>query len=244
MATAAIGSHRRAVLRRQAMVTFKKCFHPVAGQFVFGIEPLRGVAAAAHPGGDVRRSIFQPGDFVFGMAIGTGGCVTHAGVHGLAMHTGRPILHLLVVAGPAGFSKVGIVQRRRRQIRRQNLMGIVAILAGRGVSAARFQRQAVDAGVIAFGLLLMADGAVDRLQMDIIVGMFDGDVGMATDAGVRFMGRSLQFGFIDEQGNGFAGGVGNGQSPVRVTIQTIAVLQTAQCRQDASQCQEAETQPP
>src|ERR1035438_1912291 len=75
VATAAVGGHGRAVLRRETVIAFKKRLHPVAGQFVFGVEPFRRVAATAHFGGRFRRTVFQRGDFVFGMAVGAGGRV-------------------------------------------------------------------------------------------------------------------------------------------------------------------------
>ena len=78
VATAAVGGHGRAVLRREAVIAVKEGLHPVAGQFVFGVEPFRSVAAAANLGGNFRRSVFQAGDLVFGMAVGAGGRVAHA----------------------------------------------------------------------------------------------------------------------------------------------------------------------
>jgi hypothetical protein len=47
---------------------------------------------------------------------------------------------------------------------------------------------------------------------------------MATNAGVGLVGGSLEFGFIHEQGDGVAGGVGDGECFVRVTLQAIAVF--------------------
>src|ERR1035437_6476179 len=70
VATAAVGGDGRAVLRREAVIAFKKRFHAVAGQFVFGVEPFRCVATTAHFRGNSRRTVFQGGDFVFGMAVG------------------------------------------------------------------------------------------------------------------------------------------------------------------------------
>ena len=78
-------------------------------------------------------------------------------------------------------------------------MRIVAVLAGGGIGVARLQGQTMHAGIVAFGLLLVAGDAMDGLQPDIVVGMLFRDVGMATDAGIGFVGGRLELRFIHEK---------------------------------------------
>lgn len=101
----------------------------------------------------------------------------------------------------------------------------MAIAAGCGVAMPVLQRDAMDAGVVTFRLPRMADGAVDRLERDVIVGMFGGDIGVASDAGIGFVRGGGELCLIDEQRDRPAGGIRFGEGIVAVAIQAITVLQ-------------------
>ena len=103
MATGAIGRQRRAVLRRQPVITLEESLHPVGRQIVFGIQPLGSVAVAANIGGNLqRRAALKADDFVFGMTIGAGGRFANAFGAGLAMNAGLNIFGGLGMAFAAG----------------------------------------------------------------------------------------------------------------------------------------------
>jgi hypothetical protein len=102
-------------------------------------------------------------------------------------------------------------------------MRTVAIRAGGGVFVARLVRQAVNAGAITFALLRVTARAIDGRDGPVVVGMFRGDVRMATDAGVGFMDGRGQDVLVNKQGFGHAGGIGHRQRLVGMAIQTVAV---------------------
>ena len=82
----------------------------------------------------------------------------------------------------------------------------------------------MDAQTITFRFLFVALGAIDRLGGDIVVGMFGGDVGMATGAGIGAVNRGHQFGHINVQGYFSSGGVGRRQSFVGMAIEAGTVF--------------------
>jgi hypothetical protein len=100
---------------------------------------------------------------------------------------------------------------------------IMAILAGRGVVVAGFKGQAVDAGVVAFGMARVADGAIDGLERNVVVGMTGGGVCMATDARIGAVNGGGEPGLVNEQRDDPAVGIGLGERIVAVAIETIAV---------------------
>ena len=76
----------------------------------------------------------------------------------------------------------------------------MAVLAGCGSRRmSGLEGEAVDAGVETGRLPRVADRAVHRRDRLVVVGMFDGDVGVTTDAGVRRVRGQFQFGLINEQ---------------------------------------------
>ena len=108
----------------------------------------------------------------------------------------------------------------------------------------RLGRQTMHAGVVAVSLFLVAGGAMDALQRDVVIRMLDRDIGVATKAGVGFVGGGLQLGFIHEQRNGMPGGVSDGKRLIGVTIQAITVLQSGPGWQGEGQDEKAERQMP
>ena len=158
------------------------------------------------------------------MAVGAGGRLAVAGGHGLAVHAFLHVLGRLVVTRAAGLGQPREMQRRRRGGGRQDRVAVVAVAAGRRALLPLGQGQAVDAGAVALGLLLVAPLAVDRLAGDVVVGVLVRDVGVAARAGVGLVDGGRELGHIHEQGDLLAGGVGLGQRLVRVTVQAGAVL--------------------
>ena len=86
------------------------------------------------------------------------------------------------------------------------------------------ESQTMDTGAIAFSLPLMALSALYFPGGNIIVRMLDRQVGMATGAGIRFVRGGSQFGRINKQRNGFAGGVGFEKGLIGMTIEAGAVF--------------------
>lgn len=82
-------------------------------------------------------------------------------------------------------------------------------------------------GAIAFGLFLMANRALGCPSRHIVVGVFGGDIAVATGAGIGPVDGSAQLAFIDKQGNGFARSVGFVQGFIRVAVQAGAILDLA-----------------
>ena len=242
VATGAVGDDGRAVLRRQAVIAFQVGFHPVGRKVIFAVEIDRGVAAAANLGNFQRRIVLQRLDFMFRMAVGAGGRVAFAGGHGLAVNAGRHVARLLRVAPAARLGLTHKMERRRRRGRRQNVVRTVAIRAGGGVLVAGLSRQAVNAGAVAFALLLVAARAIDRGHGPVVVGMFCGHVRMATDAGIGFVDGGRQDGRVNEQGFGYAGGVGCRQRVVGMAIQTVAVGKPRPRRQLPEEAKRGEEQ--
>ena len=74
----------------------------------------------------------------------------------------------------------------------------MTVLTGGSVRPAGFQRETVNAGAITVGLPLMARCAIHRPKSFVVVRMFHGRIGMATDAGIRAVSGSGEFCFIDE----------------------------------------------
>ena len=103
-------------------------------------------------------------------------------------------------------------------------MTIVTVAAGCGILSAFGQGQAVDAGAVALGLLLVARLAIGRFGREVIVGVIRGEVRVAARTGVGLVDGGLELGHINKEGNFFAGGVGLGEGLVPVTLQAGAVL--------------------
>ena len=128
------------------------------------------------------------------------------------------------MARTAGLRQFGEMQRRLRRGRRQYRMPAMAIAASGRVLPAFGGGDAVDARAVAFGLLRVAARAIDGEGRNIVIRMFDSDIGMATGAGIGLVDGGGEFGNIHKQRNLFARGVGFAQRFVRVTIQTGTVL--------------------
>ena len=103
-------------------------------------------------------------------------------------------------------------------------MAAMAIAASGRVFPAFGGGNAVKAGAVAFGLLRVAACAIDGPGRNIVIRMFDGDIGMATGAGIGLVDGGGEFGNIHKQRNLPARGVGFAQRLIRVTIQTGTVF--------------------
>ena len=78
-------------------------------------------------------------------------------------------------------------------------MRTVAILAGGGGFVTGLQCQAMNTGSITGGLPGMANGAIDRREGPVIVGMRRRDVGVATGATVGRVNRRRESGLVHEK---------------------------------------------
>jgi len=224
VATGAIGGDGGTVLRGEAVVALEKGLDAVIGQIVFGVQPLGGVAAATDFLGNLQAAL-ERFDFVLGMAVSANGGVTIAGGNGPAMDAGGPIGGFPGMAAPAGLGLRGPIHGGRRRVAGEDVVGVVAILAGSGVLMAGAECEAVNAGVVKVRLAGMADGAVDGLEGDVVVRMAGGGVGMATDAGIGVMNGRGEMGLVNKEGNDFAGGVGFGEGVIAVAVEAVAVGQ-------------------
>ena len=221
MATGAIGRHGRAVLRRQPVVAVEKGPHPVRREVVLGVQPLRGVAVAAHLG---RRTALEGGDLVLGMAIRACGRVPVARRHRLAMDTGLDVLGYLVVARPARLGQPREMKRGFRGVRGQDIMLPMAIAARRRPRLSLGQGHAMNARPVALRLLAMARGAVHPAHRHVVIGMFGAHAGMASHAGVCPVDGPCEPGGIHKEGDLLPGRIRLGQRLVRVAFQAGAVL--------------------
>lgn len=101
-------------------------------------------------------------------------------------------------------------------------------------------RQAMHAGPVTFGLFFMTSRAFRGFGGDIVVRMFEGNIAVATGAGIGAMHRSGQFGFIHKQPDGFAGGVGLVESLVGVAVEAGAVLNVSAESAEDGGCERAQ----
>ena len=140
------------------------------------------------------------------------------------------LLHLLrlAVTMPAGVRLVGPVHRRGRvAIIKQLVRLAVAILAGRRFRHAFVNRLPVIAFQINFRLdpvTLAATYRLMRLRMRQI-----GNVGVTTGAKVLAVNGHRKLRFIHEQRNNLAGGVALRQRLVRMTSETVRIIQRHRC---------------
>jgi len=169
------------------------------------------------------------------MTTGARWRVVRAGQDGLAVDTLRPLARFLVMACATGFRLARKINRRGRRIGGNHLVRIVAILTRRRVVMTGFQRQAMHAGVETFRLPRVTQATVNRRDGFVVVGMFGGEVGVATEAGVGLVRGQVEFGRVHKQRNRLAGGIGFEQRVIAVTIKTIAVFQAGQGRQRRDQ---------
>ncbi len=225
VATRAVGRQRGTVLRRQPVVALKEGFHPVRGQIVFRVEPLRSMTLAAELSRNPqRRTALQGFDLVLRMAIGAGGRFPAPRRHGFAVHALFHVLGHLLVTPAARLGQSGEIQGRSGGRRRQDGVAIVTIAAIRGAFHAFGQGQSMHAGAVALGLLLVARSAVGRFRRDVIIGVIGGNVGVAARARVGLVNGGGQLGHINKEGDFFAGGVGLGKRLIPVALQAGAVL--------------------
>src|SRR3974390_2719427 len=103
-------------------------------------------------------------------------------------------------------------------------MAVMTVAARSGPFLAFGCREAMDAGAVALGLVLMARRTGGGLRPDIIVGVLGGDVGVATSASIRLVHGSCQLGEIYKKGDFLAGGVGRSQRLIAMALKAGAVL--------------------
>ena len=214
------------------MITVEESGHAIRRQPVLRVQPLRSMAAAANIHGNFLRGAARERlYFMFRVAVRAGRRVTFAPGQGLAVNARRPVPGLLVMTRAASFGLPRHMQRRQQRTRRDDFMGVVAVLAGGGIRVAGFQSQAMHTGGVTLRLLRMTTGAIDRLGSNIVIRMFFRKVGVATGAGVGPMNRRREFGRINKQRNRLARRIGYRERFVRMTIQAIAVFQTRRRRE-------------
>src|SRR5262245_2218587 len=138
---------------------------------------------------------------MFRMTIGAGRRVTLSLRGGVAMHAGSHILRFLIMTLTAGLPLAREMQRRNGRNGREHLMGVMTMLARVRIRAACLQSQPVHARAITLGLALMTDAAIDRLGGEVVIRMFDRDIGMTTGASVGSVRRAGQLRWIDKEGN-------------------------------------------
>jgi len=232
MAAGAIGGERLgAVFSREAMIAAEKSFHAVSREVVFGVQPLRGMAAAANvlrdgPG----RTALEGADFMFIVTAGAGGGVHGPGDHSLAMNTDLPVASLLVMARAASLGLTHKIDRRGGGAVGNDFVRIMAVAARRRIVMPGAQRLAMNARIKTIRLAGVTKPAVDRFDRLVVVRMPNGDIGMASDAGVGLMRGQLQFGRIHKERDSLAGGIGFDQRVIAVAIEAIAIIQTGEGR--------------
>jgi hypothetical protein len=79
----------------------------------------------------------------------------------------------------AGLRKVEFEHGRGRVFRRQNIVCAVAIHATRRTGRAALVAGAMNARGVIASLLLMTRRAIGRERLDVVIGMFRGEVGVA-----------------------------------------------------------------
>ena len=125
-------------MRRKPMIALEEGFHTVRRKVVFRVQPFGCVALAA----DVYRDFdwqapFKRNDAVLGMAICASRRVTLSGGDGFAVNAFSDVPGGLVVAGAAGLSEFGEVERRIGRTGRKDGVAVMAIAARSGVGPAR-----------------------------------------------------------------------------------------------------------
>ena len=111
----AIGGDGGPILRRQPVITAEERGHPVSGQVELGVDLFGSMALGAYQAGYHHGGAgLQRLDLVFIVTVRTGGRIPDAGGRGPAMHTDGHIRSRLNMAGPAGGTLPGEIQRRGR----------------------------------------------------------------------------------------------------------------------------------
>ena len=186
---------------------------------------------------DRRFAVHGPFDVVDAVAVIAGGGDDEAhleqgapvdAVHVLRRRLG--ILHLVFLRQPgvavafgAGPGQVQFEDRRRGILGGEHVVRAVAIPATGGAGSAQLVAHAMDAGRVLLDGLLVALDATGRLRRHIVVRVLGGNVRVAIRAGIGLVDGGLEPGFIHEQGDFFAGGVGLGERLVGMAIQAGAV---------------------
>ena len=97
-------------------------------------------------------------------------------------------------------------------------MAIMAVTASGRVSMPCFEREPMDARVVALYLLRMTSSTVRRPSGEVIVGMPGCDVRVTTRARIGLVNGCVQFGHVHEQGNLFAARVCGRQHPIGMAL--------------------------
>ena len=104
-------------------------------------------------------------------------------------------------------------------------MAVMTIAARGGVFVTLGQREPMNTGAVAFGLLLVTGRTTRRLDRKVIVGMFGGDVSVAAGAGVGLMNGGREPGLVHKQGDLPAGSVCLGKRLVGMALEAGAVFE-------------------
>jgi hypothetical protein len=136
------------------------------------------------------------------------------------------VLHLVLFGKPgiavalgARVRKIQFEYGRIGVLYRQDLVRSVAVETAGGAGRPERVTSAVNARGITLCSGLMTRPAIDRLGREVIIRMLGANVSMTTRAGVGWMRRVRQFGFLYEERNADAGGIGLEQGLIRMTIQ-------------------------
>lgn len=187
--------------------------------------------------------MFQRTDPVFKMASRARRRIKRPFRHRFAVNAHRPFARLLIMARAACLRLPGKINRRGRRLVRDDLVGVVAILTRRRIVVTGLEGETVNARIETFRLPFVADRTIHPQHRFVVIGMFRRDVGMTTDAGIRFVRRQLEFCKIYKQGNGSAGRIRLGEGTVPVAIQTIAILDTGERRKSRQRNQRKNRKP-
>src|ERR1035437_257480 len=173
---------------------------------------------------DRRFAVHGPFDVVDTMTVIAGGSDDEAhleqGAPVDAVHILRRrlrILHLVFLRQPgvavalgASPGQVQFEDRRRGVFGREHVVRAMAIPATGRAGSAHLVAQAMDARRVLFDGLLVALDATGWLRRHIVVRVLGSDVRVAVRTGVGLVKGGLELGFIHEQRDFFAGGVGLG----------------------------------
>ena len=111
----------------------------------------------------------------------------------------------------------------------------MTVLARRRIGMSCFRCEAVNAGIKTLREPCVTNRAIYQRHGFIVIRMLVGNIRVTTNAGICFVRRGGELASFDEQGNCFTRSIGLVQRVVAMTIQTIAVLQTGECRRGQDQ---------
>ena len=224
MAARAVGRSHRAVLRGEPVVALHECADPIRWEAELRVDFFGGVALRADLLGDPDgRTGPEVLDLMLRMAIDAGGGLTVALRPGLAVDALGDGLRDLLMALAAGGRQLVLMQARAGRLGRDDIVLPMAVDARGGALFTRLDREGMGAALVGVRLVRVAEGAIDFLRGDVVVGMFGRDVRVAAHARVGPVRGFHMHGIIDEKGHGLPQRISLGQGVVGMTLQTVAV---------------------